>query len=745
MNIFAKKMKRIFWVVGFISLYFSVVGQQPFLYQADDVILKKKVAENPDLIVQYMMFEENFKQLQKSLKEEGQSKTDTLINGRRVIPVVFHVIHTYEANNISDDQILDGLNLLNIDYNKLNADTVNTYSLFKPRAANCQIEFRLARKDTAGNCTSGIIRHYDPETNFAYFEIMSKYAWEPKHYLNVFVVSFIYPTDISLPDGAFIGGMSPFPPNNPLSQALTGGDTLKDGVLIRHDGIGSIGTATQMGGMPINMVNRTFTHETGHYFNLYHPFQNLIGGLIPASSGCPSFLAPNGDEVDDTPPVDQATVNTSLDCYPPGSRNTCHETPDEPDMIENYMDYQWGYCNNIFTLGQKARIDATLNGYRRSLWSKENLIKTGVLDTTPQLCAPKADFYTSTTMVCQGASVTFHDVSFNGQVESRIWEFEGGTPSTSTDANPVVTYNQGGTFKVTLKVYNASGSDSLTRVNYLIVWPDDSTIDAPYVESFEATTALNKFVTINEAAGSWTLKTGTAYNGNKSVYLPNFSNGRAGSKDILITPTINLTSLPAGQHVKVTFKYAYTGKIIPATLLTPSDTAYDKLNVLVSTDCGKTWSNKLSFSGANWITAPPTSNEFVPANSSQWKTAEFSIPAGAVSQYTHMRIKFEFYSKGGNNLYIDDININVLTGLDDELQGYFRVYPSPFDDHLIIENPHLSNENVEYVLRNMLGQVVLQGTFRGSNYRIETSPLKDGVYSLTCKVGEKTFTQVVVK
>ncbi|MCX7696106.1 MAG: M43 family zinc metalloprotease [Bacteroidales bacterium] len=735
-------MKKGVWIVGILFFLRIVHGQVPFFFHADDVLLKNKITQNPEVIIKYLIFEENLKQLMTTL-EHQYPKTDTLINGKRVIPVVFHIIHTYGSENISDEQVLDGLTLLNIDFNKLNPDTANTYHLFKSRAADCKIEFRLARKDPNGNCTSGIVRHYDPSTNFAYFETMAQYAWEPKHYMNVFVVKNIYPSDMSLPDGAFIGGMSPFPPNNPLSQMLTGGDTLKDGVLIRHDGVGSIGTATQMGGMPINMINRTFTHEAGHYFNLYHTFQNLMAGLIPSSSGCPSFLAPNGDEVSDTPPVDQATINTSVQCYPPGSRNTCTENPDEPDMIENYMDYQWGYCNNIFTLGQKARIDATLNGYRRSLWSKENLIKTGVLDTNTQLCSPIADFYTPSPMICQGGTVQFYDASFNGPVENWIWEFEGGTPSSSTQKNPLVTYDQGGIFKVKLKVFNSSGMDSLVKTNYIHVWSNSQVIDAPYFESFE-NGGQNNFLSINEAGGSWTLKTGTGCTGTKSMYVPNFQNGRGGSKDILVSPVYNLTTF-TGQAVKISFKYAYAGKIIPGSIITPSDTAFDKFLVAISSDCGKTWQTKLSYSGPSWATANPTQNEFSPTSPSQWKTAEFIIPAGQVSQLNRMRIKFEFFSNGGNNLYLDDININLLSAGMEDLRSILKIYPNPVQDELHIDFTDVVTRSFTYVIYDIVGNEVVRGILYNTHEIINVAHLKSGTYCINLISDRENFSIMFVK
>ncbi|MEN9334796.1 MAG: hypothetical protein RLY35_1976, partial [Bacteroidota bacterium] len=71
------------------------------------------------------------------------------------IPVVFHVVHNYGAENISDDQILDGLAILNRDYRKMNSDTVIVVDAFDQLVADAGIEFKLATRDPNGNCTSG--------------------------------------------------------------------------------------------------------------------------------------------------------------------------------------------------------------------------------------------------------------------------------------------------------------------------------------------------------------------------------------------------------------------------------------------------------------------------------------------------------------------------------------------------------------------------------------------------------------
>ena len=84
-----------------------------------------------------------------------QQKTGAVLH---YIPVVFHVLWTDEEDNISREQILDGLRVLNEDYRRLNADASQTRAMFQAVAADAEIEFRLANKDPNGNCHSGIIR-----------------------------------------------------------------------------------------------------------------------------------------------------------------------------------------------------------------------------------------------------------------------------------------------------------------------------------------------------------------------------------------------------------------------------------------------------------------------------------------------------------------------------------------------------------------------------------------------------------
>ncbi len=738
---------------------------------ADHVLLSKKILENPKVFDRYVIYEKEMVNLIEAMKSHQISKginTDTTQNGKKIIPVVFHIIHGYGDENISKEQIEDAIARLNIDFQKLNTDTVsgvNTWAGFNSLRANCNFEFRLAKIDPNGNCTEGIDRKYDERTNYAYYNLLHDYAWDPKKYLNVYSVAFIYPEGISLPDGAAIGGMSVFPPSNPLTSLFTNGDTLVDGVLIRHDGIGAIGTATTLMGMPINALNRTFTHELGHYFNLYHPFQNmkLISGIpMMGADGCATSGGPfglvtlSGDEVSDTPPVQAASQNTSLSCYVPGDRNTCSETDDLPDMVENYMDYQFGYCTNLFTNGQNDRIQATMMSDRRQLWSYENLVATGVWNAAYNpTCVPIADFMSNATSVCAGTSIAFTDISYNGTVTSREWIFTGGNPATSSDVNPQVTYAVAGDYPVKLIVHNAQGSDSIIKQNMIHIFPSNSLLVGDIFEDFE--TGLNNWSVVNQNGNSFEITDSASYNGTHSVRLVNFENNASGSNDELISPAYNLSHITG--LIKVKFARAYVAKEVASNAIaellygtSTADTIYDKLTFSVSSDCGKTWNIKKTYTGEALATSSCKTTSFLADSTKFWK--EDSVLVAAISDKSNLRFKFTFTGEGGNNIYLDRICTGICgtDGIDENLEKAIdlSIYPNPMKESTIIRFNLNKNSNVKIAIFDVLGRettTVVNGVFnQGSyDYSVKRSQFSaNGIYLVKIIVDNQLVTKKIV-
>lgn len=680
-----------------------------------DEIILRHAKQTPGIVEKYIAYEKNQKQLLMLLSEnptllKNTKATDTLINGKRVIPVVFHVIHKYGVENITREQIDDAIALMNLDYNRKNADTANTYSLFKPRAADAQIEFRLAKIDPSGKCTDGIHRVYDPRTDYAYFNVMRDNTWPYSKYMNVYAVSYIYPEGMVLPSGALIGGLSPLTPDNALSPSS--GDTTLDGVLVRHDCVGSIGTATSMAGSGINNHNRVMTHETGHFFNLYHTFQNIMATLLGLDNCTHNFLM-NGDEIDDTPPVLAATQG----CPAAGSVNSCSTNisgyGDEPDMIENYMDYASGACQNAFTNGQLDRINTTMTGTRRSLWSYENLVATGVLDTMPGICVPIADFTSNRVLLCEGVSVTFTDFSYNAAPTSWEWTFPGGTPATSTDQNPVVTYATAGVYDVTLKAINANGDNSITKSAYIHVGNNTGNTVAPLTEGFELANALNTFVTENSTpnVSKWERTTQASSTGTASVKLNN-NQTYILSTDALITPPYDLTNVP---NPRLKFKLAFKGTVMSNPLDGSSTNNYGDLRVLVSSNCGQTWLPRKSIIDSALSTAGAgDTNAFVPA-AGEWRE-ETVTALNSVAGNANVMFKFEFKNKGGNNLYLDDINIyNDNVGIDDDFSNLssVNIFPNPINENSVVSFNLLNKKDVKIIMFDVLGREV-ETIYRGS-------------------------------
>lgn len=79
-----------------------------------------------------------------------------------------------------------------------------------------------------------------------------------------------------------------------------------------------------------------------------------------------------------------------------------------------------------------------------------------------------ADFMADATEICEMDMVTFTDLSA-GSITSWDWTFEGGDPATSTEQNPVVTYNEEGSYSVELEVSDGAETVTTTMDDYIQV------------------------------------------------------------------------------------------------------------------------------------------------------------------------------------------------------------------------------------------------------------------------------------
>ena len=674
-----KSVYQFFLFTIFIFQTPSFLSQSP-QHSCGQHIVLKELLKNDD-------FKAYYDQEQKSFSSNNQisaPKSSVL----HKIPVVFHIVHNNGVEKIDRSQVLDALEKLNIDLRALRPDTSTVDSLFKPLIADIEVEFVLATKAPDGTCFSGITM---TETPYSYNNgdingsdqvdavMMSNDVfqgnWPGNQYLNVFVCGSV---------GTGIAGYTYYPSG-------FFGNAMNNGIWLRHDYCGSIGTANPS-------ASKTFVHEVGHWLNLPHTWGSTNEPGL--ASNCSS-----DDGVADTP----NTIGSQWCNY---NETTCGSVAN----IENHMEYT--PCRKMFTLGQKARMRTALNsstGGRSNLITPANHFATGI-DTTAPFC--KADFFANRYITCSGDSLYFQDYSYHNPI-SWNWHFEGANPDSSILENTYATYPLPGVFDVALTATGDSTNYLTELKNDAIIVMDYNGEQLPYYEGFENIN-FNSPEWISNV-GNWSITDEAAYNGNYSLKLEN--DGVAeGTKHILESKTFDLSD---SSKVFFNFKYAFARK---------NNSNNEVLKLLASNDCGKTWSLRKIIQYSQLTTAPDQNN-FIPTFS-EWKEATVTSIIGPLC-VQNFRFKFEFQSGGGNNLYIDNINISYenTTGVSKSFISEISIYPNPTKDILNIVS---SNSFSKIQVLDMMGKEVLMKN--ESNMKravINTSFLDNGYYSIKISQGNQ--------
>ena len=694
------QMKNTFLLLIVLVLStFTSIGQQA--HCGFDEHLEKMLVEDPSGMQVILEHNERTVELKRA-RLEGEVERG---GGPRIIPTVFHVIHQGGNENISYEQIEDQMRILNEDFRRLNEDAANTRPEFLGVAVDANVEFRLAKLDPQGNCTDGVVRVFSPLTNNASDDngVKGLSYWDRSKYFNVWVVKTI---NNDGEQGTILG----------YAQFPGFGSAATDGVVVRADYIGDIGTGANNGSK-----GRTLTHEAGHWLGLFHTFQGGCNG---------GFF---GEPIDDTPPQAEATESNC-----PQNANTCsNDNPDLPDMIENYMDYSNGACQNTYTQGQKDAMDAVLGGSRSQIHSANNLNATGVLlAETP--CAPKAQFYAETRIVCAGEPITFTDNSYNGTVTTYDWSLPGATPSMSSSANPTVTYSEPGVYSVTQNVSNAQGSDSETFTDYVTVIPSTAEVTSYFsFEGFEETD--EDYIIISDDLGNTWTESNAAFTDSRSIVLNNFSGNPIGSVDEFQLPSVDLTQMndPA-IHFRVSYKQR-SGQS-------------DRLRVFVSDDCGESWNLRFNKSGASLSTVSGTQGSpFTPSSEADWELIEVNLNAYVNEE--HLLVKFQGTSDGGNNIYIDDIQVSGPLGVTDSEQNFaFNVSPNPLLTDGTVNLEVKETDNYVVSVLDVTGREIVelhQGSLASGVHRFDVSRhmfSSAGVYLIQVQAdGLRTIKKLIVQ
>jgi PKD repeat protein len=341
-----------------------------------------------------------------------------------------------------------------------------------------------------------------------------------------------------------------------------------------------------------------------------------------------------------------------------------------------------------------------------------SLIVSGAAAAPPQ--PPVADFTGTPTNLQEGQSVSFTDLSLNNPA-SWEWTFNGGTPATSSQQNPVVTYSTAGIYDVTLTVTNVSGSSTLTRTAYITVTEpaycaSHGNASAEYVKSV-------KIGTLTNASGS----SGTA--GYQDFTAFTFSAAKNVFTTLTITP--GFTGSSQNEYWKIWIDYNRDGDFLD--------------------------SGEQVFSASKKKTAV---------------TGKFKVPSSALTGTTLMRVSMkrgalpdacETFAWGEVEDYTVNITSAPKSSLVNENQvagdgdlpatlraGDIMLYPNPVSGSLNISLLK-GAETSSLTILTLEGRQVSKSSLSGLNGMLDTGSLAPGLYILAIENGGQTVFKKFVK
>jgi hypothetical protein len=172
----------------------------------------------------------------------------------------------------------------------------------------------------------------------------------------------------------------------------------------------------------------------------------------------------------------------------------------------------------------------------------------------------------------------------------------------------------------------------------------------------------------------------------------------------------------------------------------------DRLKVLVSTDCGVTWSTEFDEAGASLATIPSSTTAYNTPAAGDWEST--TVDLSAYNNTSDVVIRFEMTSAYGNNLFLDDINIGSSgsggIGFDEEDKLEFTIFPNPAADQFTVklgENIQSEIQILDIQGKIVSAQVVAAGQ---SNILINASSFEAGIYTVLVKSENGVSVQKVV-
>jgi PKD repeat protein len=302
-----------------------------------------------------------------------------------------------------------------------------------------------------------------------------------------------------------------------------------------------------------------------------------------------------------------------------------------------------------------------------------------------------------------------------------------------------VQFDQPGTYDVQLTAFNLNGPGSVTKLDYIRL----GGYGLPFEESFTEGFQGKHWEVLNpDGMITWdTIEVAGTLQGTKAAWVNFFNYTAINRRDQLVSPAMDFTGYGI---VTLSFRHAYAQR---ASLK-------DSLIVKISDDCGATWT-RIWGTGPDgtpnaFVTAPATMESFFPQSADQWCGGSYgvgcyNVDLSSAANKNNVKIMFESYNRNGNNLFLNNISVTGIVGMEEGgIRGRnITVYPNPTTGLLNLVY-HQNLKALNFKVFSLQGQVVRTGSLpeasKGETGRIDLSGLPKGIYTL--RMTTETLTQV---
>lgn len=421
------------------------------------------------------------------------------------------------------------------------------------------------------------------------------------------------------------------------------------------------------------------------------------------------------------------------------------------------QDYEIGYFPTIYLICPDRTVKEVGQLTTAQLWAE--------VSPTPQ-CAAKINVdatpvsATGKLISCNGnysLDITIKNRGFNNLTSATINAKNGanvvastpwtGNLATYQTASTLFNINGAGSYD-SLEIEVVATGDQITANDKFTVYIDNYTAanaatmpntenmdggtSMPKKIGFESVASLSMFGFYDGVNGATKLK-GVDGNNTKGVFV-NFYNQPSGATGTLVLGNYNTTT--PSTYVYLDFDVAYAQ-------YTAAQPENDKLEIMLSTDCGNTWNSVWNKAGNNLKTTAPQTTGFIPNAASQW--AHHTVDISSIKNNTNALVAVKATSDYGNYAWIDNIKVAASStplSLNEVNQNTLDIYPNPASSVINLRGLY---GNAVISLTDMMGRTIKTESFDNINNEVSVhiNNIAEGNYFLKIVQDGNTVTKPV--